>query len=307
MTIEQLLQQWLDQLTVAQNAVHTRLAYQRDVEALLAFCQQQHIDPLHLHLSDLRQYMGHCVEHKGWSNATIQRNLSAIRQFMQWLQKQGVERTAHIQDFKIKRQPTPLPGMLTAQDVQRLLDQPEPEQPRQQWLWCRDKAMLELLYSSGLRLHELVELRLTDIDFDQCLVRVTGKGSKTRIVPFGQPAKRALTAWLLLRAQQHCNHHFVFTAEKGAAISDRQVQNRIKIQAQRAGLPADIHPHLLRHCFASHLLSNGSDLRAIQEMLGHQQLSTTQIYTHLDYEYLAKTYRQAHPRAKKALQDEDDL
>ena len=290
---------WLDVLSVQQHSPNTIEAYHRDVYSFLHYCLEQQIQIQDVELSDLRQYLSFCVDQKNWSNQSMQRALSAIRQFMQWLQNQGVHDNAHIQDFKIKRQPRPLPGMLSPENIQQLLDQPAPSTENQQWLWARDKAMLELLYSSGLRLHELVELKMNDIAWSEQLIRVTGKGNKTRVIPFGQKAEQALKQWLTVRLRKPVDHHFVFISQNGQQISDRQVQNRVKQQAQRAGLSADLHPHLLRHCFASHLLSASGDLRAVQEMLGHSNLSTTQVYTHLDFEHLAKIYDQSHPRAKK--------
>lgn len=290
---------WLDQLAIQQHSQHTIAAYHRDILAFLNYCEQQDLQPQQLQISDLRQYMGYCIEQKQWSNQSVQRALSAIRQFMQWLQQQGTQIDAQFKDFNIKRQPRPLPGMLSPETINQLLDQSAPESANEQWLWIRDKAILELLYSSGLRLNELVNLKLLDLDWSQKLVRVTGKGNKTRIIPFGQKAEVALRHWLTMRNVRAPDHDFIFISRSGQKISDRQVQNRIKQQAQRAGLSADVHPHLLRHCFASHLLSNSGELRTVQEMLGHSNLSTTQVYTHLDFDHLAKIYDQAHPRAKK--------
>jgi integrase/recombinase XerC len=267
--------------------------------AFLSYCEQQNLQPQQLQISDLRQYMGYCIEQKQWSNQSVQRALSAIRQFMQWLQQHGTQVDANFKDFNIKRQPRPLPGMLSPETLNQLLDQAAPQSENDQWLWARDKAMLELLYSSGLRLNELVNLKLSDIDWSQHLVRVKGKGNKTRIIPFGGKAEQALRHWLSLRIVKTLDHDFIFISRSGQKISDRQVQNRIKQQAKRAGLSADLHPHLLRHCFASHLLSNSGELRTVQEMLGHSNLTTTQVYTHLDFDHLAKIYDQAHPRAKK--------
>lgn len=293
------LYQWLDQLALQQHSTHTLEAYHRDVDMFLKYCQQHGLVLQQLEKSDLRQYLSFCIEHKKWSNQSMQRALSSIRQFMQWLQQQDILTSIALQDLSLKREPRALPGMLSEESIGQLLDQAIPENPQEQWLWYRDKAMLELLYSSGLRLSELVNLPLNAIDWSEKLLRITGKGNKTRLIPFGQKAEQALNHWLSLRQSKNPQHDFVFIAKSGQKISDRQVQNRIKHQAQRAGLSADIHPHLLRHCFASHLLSASGELRAVQEMLGHSNLGTTQIYTHLDFAHLAKVYDQSHPRAKK--------
>lgn len=291
----QALAEWLDHLHIRQQSQQTLVAYRRDIGQFLDYCDHQHLDIRQLQRADLRSYLQHCIEEKAWSNTTIQRNLSAIRQFMQWLgQRQPVQ---PVSDFSLRRQARALPGMLSQDVIQQLLDQPEPVTERDQALWCRDRAMLELLYSSGLRLSELVSLRLPDLDLSQQLVRVTGKGNKTRIVPVGSRALESLQRWLIQRGQQP--HDLLFTNRNGQPISNRQVQNRVRLQAQRAGISAELHPHLLRHCFATHLLSQSGDLRAVQEMLGHASLSSTQIYTHLDFDRLAQVYDQAHPRAKK--------
>ena len=295
-----LIDAFLEMLAAERAAArNTLLAYRRDLEDASSWLTaKRRSDFLSAGEDDLAAFLA-SLSDAGLKPASLARKRSAIRQFMQWLQNQGVHDNAHIQDFKIKRQPRPLPGMLSPENIQQLLDQPAPSTENQQWLWARDKAMLELLYSSGLRLHELVELKLNDIAWSEQLIRVIGKGNKTRVIPFGQKAEQALKQWLTIRLQKPVDHHFVFISQNGQQISDRQVQNRVKQQAQRAGLSADLHPHLLRHCFASHMLSASGDLRAVQEMLGHSNLSTTQVYTHLDFAHLAKIYDQSHPRAKK--------
>lgn len=290
---------WLDDLAIKNLSEHTIEAYHHDVSHFVGYCDTQHLQIEEIQISDLRQYLSYCIEHKQLSNSTMQRALSAIRNFMQWLQHQGLHDNAKFQDFTIKREPRALPGMLSPENIQQLLEQAAPDNENEQWLWVRDKAFLELLYSSGLRLNELVQLQLNDLDWSQHLVRVVGKGNKTRVVPFGQKAALALEHWLSLRLQKSPSHQHVFIARSGLPISARQIQKRIKYQALRAGLSADLYPHLLRHCFASHLLSASGDLRAVQEMLGHSNLNTTQVYTHLDFAHLANIYDKAHPRARK--------
>jgi len=165
----------------------------------------------------------------------------------------------------------------------------------------RDLAMLELLYSSGLRLAELVALNEGDIDFNERVVRVTGKGAKTRLLPVGDKAVTALQAWMQVRTRQlQGTETAIFTGRGGKRLSARSVQQRVKDWARRQGIPGDLHPHTLRHSFASHLLESSGDLRAVQELLGHADISTTQIYTHLDFQHLAQVYDSAHPRARKS-------
>jgi integrase/recombinase XerC len=161
--------------------------------------------------------------------------------------------------------------------------------------------MLELMYSSGLRLAELLALNAGDVDFDERVVRVTGKGAKTRVLPVGDKAIAALQAWMQIRPRQlHDLETAIFTGRGGKRLGARAVQQRVKDWARRQGVPGDIHPHTLRHSFASHLLESSGDLRAVQELLGHADISTTQIYTHLDFQHLAQVYDSAHPRARKS-------
>lgn len=303
MDLNTLLNDWLNQLEVQHHSVHTRQAYARDVQDFIDFCTAKKIDLQQLEKSDLREYVGTKVERQQLSTSSVQRMLSAIRQFMKWALHAGHLTQNASEDFQIKRQPRALPGMIDVESITQLLEQPAPEDPKDQILWARDKAILELLYSSGLRLSEVQGLSLRDVDLKRQLLRITGKGNKTRIVPFGEKAKLALMDWLGwvniwqgdLTAEQA-----IFITQSGRVLSTRQIENRVKFQAQRAGLSVDLHPHLLRHCFASHMLSNSGDLRAVQEMLGHTNLTTTQIYTHVDFDHLAKIYDQAHPRAQKA-------
>ena len=251
--------------------------------------------------ADLREYLAHRVEHDHLSSASLQRHLTSIRQFMKWAQQSNHLSHNPVDDFKLKRKSRPLPGLVDIETVLQILDQPAPSDAVDQQLWLRDKAMLELLYSSGLRLAELQGLELRDLDFQRQLLRVTGKGNKTRVVPFGQKAKDSIMAWLKVYQlwKGHFEPHDPLLCRKRGVLSPRQIENRVKFQAIRAGVNVDLHPHLLRHCFASHMLSASRDLRSVQEMLGHSNLSTTQIYTHVDFDHLAQVYDQAHPRAQK--------
>lgn len=295
-----LLSLWLTSREIQQQSKHTLDAYQRDIQRFLDFCEQRKLSLSNLESSDLREYIAFKVEQYQLSSQSLQRHLSSIRQFMKWAQQQQYLQHNPAQDFQLKRQPRALPGMLDIETIQQILDQPAPKTNKQQQFWLRDKAILELLYSSGLRLAEVQGLKLRDIDFNRQLLRIVGKGNKTRIIPFGSKAKDSLKAWLdvyVLWGGVFEPQASVFITQKGEALGARQIENRVKYQAQRAGVSADLHPHLLRHCFASHLLSNSGDLRAVQEMLGHSNLTTTQIYTHLDFDRLAHVYDQAHPRA----------
>lgn len=297
-----LLKRWLESKKTQNYSMHTLQAYERDVGFFLKFCERKKIDLVDLEASDLREYLSEQVEQYQLSSSSLQRKLSAIRQFMKWAKENQLLTQNVVEDFKLKRQPSPLPGMVDVETIIQILQQPKPEKVEDQLLWYRDKAILELFYSSGLRLAEVQTLTFKDIDFERQLLRIVGKGSKTRIIPFGSKAKDALLLWMKIYQswQIIAPEQAVFISKKGQALSARQIEKRVKLQALRAGVNVDLHPHLLRHCFASHMLSASGDLRAVQEMLGHSSLSTTQIYTHLDFDHLASVYDQAHPRANKS-------
>lgn len=298
----ELLEIWLKERKIQNQSVHTLQAYERDVSDFLLFCAHKKLMLSDVETSDLREYLASKVENQNLSPSSLQRMLSAIRQFMKWAEQGQFMSFNPANDFQLKRQSRPLPGLVDIETVNQILDQPEPETEVQQQMWLRDKAILELLYSSGLRLAEVQSLRIKDVDFNRQLLRITGKGNKTRIVPFGSKAKEAVMSWLQIYPLWHGDfvpEANVFITQKGNPLGARQIENRVKFQAQRAGVNVDLHPHLLRHCFASHMLSNSGDLRAVQEMLGHSNLTTTQIYTHVDFDRLAQVYDQAHPRAAK--------
>ncbi len=298
----ELLLIWLKEREIQNQSKHTLQAYERDVADFLSFCQRNSLALADVEATDLRQFMAEKVEQQGLSSSSLQRMLSSIRQFMKWAEQANYLSFNPADDFQLKRQSRPLPGMVDIETINQILDQAAPEGDVAEQMWLRDKTILELLYSSGLRLAEIQELRIKDIDFSRQLLRITGKGNKTRIVPFGSKAKDSLMVWL--QVYPRWNGDFVpeahvFITQKGNPLGARQIENRVKLQAQRAGVNVDLHPHLLRHCFASHMLSNSRDLRAVQEMLGHSNLTTTQIYTHVDFDHLAQIYDQAHPRAQQ--------
>lgn len=301
LSAKDLLEIWLKEREIQNQSKHTLQAYERDVADFLEFCAVQQLALNDVEATDLRQFLAEKVEQHGLSSSSLQRMLSSIRQFMKWAEQAQYLAFNPADDFQLKRQSRPLPGMVDIETVNQILDQPAPETEAQQQMWLRDKAILELLYSSGLRLAEIQSLRIKDVDFNRQLLRITGKGNKTRVVPFGSRAKDSLMEWL--KIYPLWNGDFVpdanvFITQKGNPLGARQIENRVKFQAQRAGVNVDLHPHLLRHCFASHMLSNSGDLRAVQEMLGHSNLSTTQIYTHIDFDRLAQIYDRAHPRAQ---------
>lgn len=299
----QLLSMWLKERKIQNQSEHTLDAYFRDISSFIDFCYEKKLELNQVEASDLREYLAFKVERQHLNSNSLQRHLTSIRQFMKWALESHYLGMNPTDDFKLKRQTRALPGMVDIETVNQIMDQPAPEKPINQQLWIRDKAILELLYSSGLRLAEIQGLKIRDIDFNRHLLRITGKGNKTRIVPFGSKAKESLIEWL--KVYRIWRGAFiadspVFISQSGIVLSPRQIEKRVKFQALRSGVNVDLHPHLLRHCFASHMLSNSGDLRAVQEMLGHSSLSTTQIYTQLDFDRLAQVYDQTHPRASKS-------
>ncbi len=268
--------------------------YQRDVTTLLALAQNVRLNDLKI--NQVRRFVAQ-LHGRGLSGKTLARMLSAWRTLYRYLARDHGYTHNPCLGLKAPKHERKLPDALSPDAATRLVatDDFGP-------LAVRDAAMLELFYSSGLRLAELTGLRLGDVDFAQAELRVTGKGSKTRIVPVGQFALQALQKWLAQRAgiAQAGEPHF-FLTRTGTPLSPRAVQLRVGYWAKKLGLDVHVHPHMLRHSFASHVLQSSGDLRAVQEMLGHANISTTQMYTHLDWQHLAKVYDAAHPRAKKKV------
>jgi integrase/recombinase XerC len=218
-----------------------------------------------------------------------------VRGFFNFLLREGVVRSNPALDVRAPKAAKRLPGTLDVDQISQLLDIPPDDV-----LAVRDKAIMELFYSSGLRLDELVTLDLGQLDLPDRTVRVLGKGRKQRIVPVGRKAEEALRAWLKERAAlATAGETAVFVGRNGSRLKHRAVQLRIRYWARRKGLPTQVHPHLFRHSFATHLLESSKDLRGVQELLGHADISTTQVYTHLDFAHLARTYDASHPRAKR--------
>ncbi len=270
-------------------------AYRRDLDQLAEEMNRLDIsDPAQLTEHSIRGLVAR-LHRQGLGSKSLQRLLSAIRSFFRWQMKEGLAENDPAASVRAPKAARKLPVTLDADSVTRLLEI-EDDSP----LAIRDKAIMELFYSSGLRLSELTELRWNQVDFASGLVTVTGKGNKTRLVPLGSHAADALLEWRKTRAAlAGFETPQVFVSNRGTPISTRTIQTRIKHWARRQGIPQNVYPHLLRHSFASHLLESSGDLRAVQELLGHSDISTTQIYTHLDFQHLAKVYDQAHPRAKK--------
>lgn len=272
---------------------HTVAATRRDLDCFVAFLAERSLD-----VHSVRQFVMD-QNRRGKQPASLHRYLSSLRGFFRYEIEQGRLQSNPADGVQPPKRGRPLPKTLNVDQIFSLLAAPagaDAEDPQ----LLRDHAMLELLYSSGLRLAELIGLDCQDMDEGQQEVRVQGKGSKERIVPVGGKARLALGRWLQARGSlAKLGEHALFVGARGARISPRSVQARLQQWAQRVGLDVPLHPHRLRHSFASHLLESSGDLRAVQELLGHANIATTQIYTHLDFSYLSKVYDAAHPRSKR--------
>ena len=270
---------------------HTLDAYRRDLQALAAWAGGHGSEAATLDGPQLRAFVA--SEHRrGLSPTSLQRRLSACRSYYAWLLKHGVVAASPAIGVRAPRAPRKLPQVLDVDEAVQLVEV-DTDGP----LGLRDRALLELFYSSGLRLSELCALRWRDLQLAEGLVTVLGKGGRQRSVPVGSHARRALLEWR--QSTGAGSDAFVFPGRGGGPISQRAVQVRIRQLAARQGLFKHVHPHMLRHSFASHVLESSGDLRGVQELLGHADIATTQIYTHLDFQHLAKVYDAAHPRARR--------
>lgn len=300
--LEQQIEEFLLYLSdIKQLSPHTLTSYRRDLMSLLSFCKEQKLENAeNIHPSHIRQHIGQ-HHRRGIAGSSIQRGLSAIRSFYQFLGRSHGLRVNPAVGISAPKQSRKLPKTLDADQLQQFLASAK-DSP----LELRDQAIAELFYSSGLRLSELSELDVSDIDFPAGLVTVLGKGRKTRTLPVGKMALQAIKNWLAVKPDKE-GEAALFTSLRGDRIKARNIQQRIRKMGLKTGMPQNIHPHMLRHSFASHMLESSGDLRAVQELLGHADISTTQIYTHLDFQHLAKVYDQTHPRAKQQAQDKPSL
>ena len=276
-------------------ANHSKAAYQRDLKTFCDFCKHHSlVNWCDIDVAAVRMFITE-QHRRGKSGKTLARFLSSLRAFFQYQIDTGQRKDNPARDVKAPKSPRKLPRTLDVDQTASLLDV-----KTDSFNDIRDAAMWELLYSSGLRVSELVSLKLPQLDLREGEVRVIGKGDKERIVPVGGAAVAALKNWLKERtAVCETEQTKVFVSKQGKGLSTRTIQKRLKAWALRSGIDFNVHPHMLRHSFATHLLESSGDLRAVQELLGHANISTTQVYTHLDFQHLAKVYDAAHPRAKR--------
>ena len=272
---------------------NTSKSYQRDLNKLNSFLKNLKIDDYSDVSMDIcSAWIGDLFSQNN-NPRSIQRHLSSAKGFFRFLKKNDLIASSPFELVTAPKSASNLPEVLTPEDVEQLLN----FKPNS-LIEIRDLAIVELIYSSGLRVSEAVNINIGDFEEDMTFLRVLGKGSKTRLVPIGRFAISAINNWLIERDKIVSRSDALFLNSKGTRLTVRSVQLRLKKMALKQGLPP-IHPHMLRHSFATHMLESSGDLRTIQELLGHSSLSTTQIYTKLDYQHLAKIYDQAHPRAKK--------
>lgn len=276
-------------------AAHTLAAYRRDLADWSAYADTRGIPSWPaLTPAAVRGFIA-ARRGRGLSPRSLQRQLSTARSFFRFLLREGVVSASPLVGISAPKAARRLPKVLSSDEAVRLVQIPAKNAEGR-----RDHALLELLYSSGLRLAELVGLDVMDLDLDEGTVRVTGKGGKARVLPVGRAALSALQVWLRERATWVSSaESALFVTPRGRRLTPRAVQQRMRQWGVRQGIGQPVHPHMLRHSFASHLLESSGDLRAVQELLGHANISTTQIYTHLDFQHLAKVYDAAHPRARR--------
>jgi integrase/recombinase XerC len=283
---------------------HTADNYRRDLERLVRFCDHHGLDGWgQLKPDNARHFVGE-VHRQGVAGASIRRYLSAARTFYRFLIREGEVGGNPFEGVPAPKSGRRLPQALTTEEAASLM-QIEAVAEKDS-LAPRDRALFELIYSSGLRLAEVVALDVVDLDPGEGLVRVTGKGGKVRVVPVGREALAALEVWLPQRSHwARSGEPALFVSRRGGRLGPRAVQQRLNHWAARRLPGVPVHPHMLRHSFATHLLESSGDLRAVQELLGHADISTTQVYTHIDFQHLAKVYDAAHPRARRHKQRDD--
>jgi len=272
----------------------TRRAYGGDLARFAGWCGDRGLEPAAVDARALRRYAAG-LSQGGLGPSSLARHVASLRSFYRMLREHGVVSSNPADLLTLPKRPRSLPHVLRPEELARLLDAIPATSP----LELRDRAMLELAYACGLRAEELVRLTVDSIDFDGEQVRIEGKGSKTRLVPVGEPAMRALARYLerARPALAHDRQPALLLSKSGRPLSTSDVRRRLRIHSTRAGLGGAIHPHALRHSFATHLLNGGADLRAIQELLGHSSISTTQVYTQVESARLRRAYASSHPRA----------
>jgi len=295
-TGEQQIERYIHHLKAEKNySANTLSAYHRQLTTALSHCPDANDGWHKVDIHAFRLLIGRW-HREGLAIATIHQRLCALRSLYRYLIREDVTQTNPLESLNSPKAGRRLPKDIAVDDLFKLLDGIPNDEP----LAIRDRAMMELFYSSGLRLAELAALDLSDLSISNAEVTVTGKGNKQRQVPVGAKALQAIRSWLTVRQDMNSGEHTaIFLSQRGQRLSHRSIQSRLSHWGRVLGIPARLHPHRLRHSFATHMLEGSGDLRAVQELLGHANLSTTQVYTHLDFQHLASVYDQSHPRSRK--------
>lgn len=300
MTVRDWVQEFIRYLIVERGySDKTRIAYEKDIADYQLFLSESgNASYLSVDYRDVRIYLGYLTNEKKYSRNTINRKMASLRSFYQYLLRQEVISENPFSYVHLKKQNQRLPHFFYEKEMATLIESVQGKEPLEQ----RNRALLEILYGSGLRVSECSQLTLAMIDWELSVLRVIGKGNKERYVPFNQTAKEALQTYIQagrqkLMSQHQTTHDFVFVNHLGEQLTSKGISYVLNQIIKKGSLDLQINPHKLRHTFATHLLNNGADMRTVQELLGHENLSTTQIYTHVTKESLQKNYRQFHPRA----------
>ncbi len=278
---------------------NTIISYRNDLSKFIGFASKQKkiSDVNDISSETLSEYFN-VLRKKGTASSSVSRNLSSIKGFFKFLERNNYIKKNPTEKLLPLRSERKLPEVLSVEEVENILKQPQTTSK----LGIRDKAILELLYSSGLRVSELINLKISDIFFDEEVLRIFGKGSKERIVPFGTSAKKSLNDYLLnarpFLEKRNKSANYVFLNSRGGKLSRMAIWQMVNKYSKAAGIEKEVHPHTFRHSFATHMIEGGADLRAVQEMLGHADISTTQIYTHIDRDFVKQEYKEHHPLEK---------
>ena len=287
---DHLLRSFLDSLYIEKGlSKNTVSSYKNDISSFSSWCDKEHLDRLKITDLNLNNYISNLFS-IGLKRSSINRKISSIKHFYLFLLKKKVIKNSPVDEIAIPKQEKYLPTSMSEDEVECLLGSPKSSIKIER----RDKAMIEILYATGMRISELVNLKLTDIDFNRSVLKVFGKGSKERLVPYGEKAAEALRIYL--EDRKKLDSKDVFLSNRGTRITRGAFWQRIKIYIKRENLKSSISPHTLRHAFATHLLNRGADLRSVQILLGHSDLSTTQIYTHIAKKRLGEILKKHHPR-----------
>ena len=287
---DHIIRSFLDSLYIEKGlSKNTVSSYKNDISSFLSWLNKKQINYQQVSGKNINEFISNLFN-SGLKSSSINRKISSIKHFYLFLSKKKIIKYSPADEIETPKQEKYLPISMSEDEVERLLSSPNPNQIIER----RDKAMIEILYATGMRISELVNLKLTDIDFNRSVLKVFGKGSKERLVPYGEKAAEALDIYL--RDRKKSDSKNVFLSNRGSQITRGAFWQRIKIYIKRENLKSSISPHTLRHAFATHLLNRGADLRSVQILLGHSDLSTTQIYTHIAKQRLGEILKKHHPR-----------